>query len=210
MSDDEISRQQGVQLRERRHFERAALLFDGSVEAARRFALEAHGDQRYGAFPYEKHLQDVWAILYERWYDLPLQQAAWLHDVEEDTQTSRHVLQEQFGSVVEDMVWAVTGIGETRGERNASAYQKIAACPRAAALKLADRIANVEASVALVTKVVGPGVHAKSSLVNDRVEALRFHQMYQQEYPGFKKALWPHCDDVLLWHRLELALGGFR
>lgn len=170
-----------------------------SVEAARRFALEAHGDQRYGAFPYEKHLFDVWSILHARGYTTRLQQAAWLHDVEEDTQTSRFVLQGRFGRDVEDLVWAVTGTGANRAERVASAYQKIATCPGAATLKLADRIANVEACLQTV--------YDRTSDASARRRSEGLHRMYSSEHIGFKKALWPHCDDVLLWHRLELALG---
>ncbi len=44
------------------------------------------------------------------------------------------------------MVWAVTAEGDLRAEKMAAIYRKIAAEPDAALVKLADRLANVEAA----------------------------------------------------------------
>lgn len=75
-----------------------------------------------------------------------MQVCAWLHDILEDTKVKKRDLEEQFGDEIANIVWAVTSEeGANRKIRNALTYPKIrAAGPAAIALKLADRIANVE------------------------------------------------------------------
>lgn len=156
-------------------------------QAARAYATERHAGQLYGSQPYIVHLTAVRQIL--RWAgfgdDHPLAIAAWLHDVVEDTGTTREEVRDRFGHEVAELVWAVTGTGANRKERNASAYAKIRAWPDAATLKLADRIANVEASAA------------------DAPDKLA---MYRREWPGFQDGLGGHGLPSL-WDRLRRALG---
>jgi guanosine-3',5'-bis(diphosphate) 3'-pyrophosphohydrolase len=153
---------------------------------ARRFAEEAHGDQRYGDKPYGYHLRAVRGVLVECGYtEGPLVLAAWLHDVIEDTPTTREEVAARFGADVASLVWAVTGRGPDRAARNHDAYAKIRAHPPAAILKLADRIANVEAS---------RGVPEK-------------HAMYRSEWPSFRDNL-AGLGDPDMWTRLERALGA--
>ncbi|AKV04311.1 GTP pyrophosphokinase [Labilithrix luteola] len=151
---------------------------------ARALAEARHATQRYGDRPYVFHLDAVREVL--RSFDIQgdLAVAAWLHDVLEDTATSREELRTRFGADVDELVWAVTGIGATRKERNASAYAKIRATPRAAYLKLADRIANVEAG-------------------RDRPDKLA---MYRTEQHGFERAL-EGLGSEDMWNRLRRALG---
>jgi (p)ppGpp synthase/HD superfamily hydrolase len=119
------------------------------VEKARAFALARHGDQKYGEKPYSDHLQAVCNAL--RNFANPrntMLAAAWLHDVLEDTETTREELTAEFGKEVTDLVWAVTGDDKlSRGESTKLTIQKLKAHPRAALLKLADRYANVSASL---------------------------------------------------------------
>lgn len=118
-------------------------------ERARAFALKAHGNQKYGTEPYSVHLAAVRQVLADFGITNPfLLQAAWLHDTIEDTGTSRAEVVEAFGERVASLVWAVSGFGPNRRARNLDAYDKIQnfGNPWAAALKLADRIANAEAS----------------------------------------------------------------
>jgi len=78
--------------------------------------------------------------------DLPALTAAWLHDVLEDTDASNDQIEEIFGKCVLDIVYCVTdGEGATRSERKKEVYKKIIANQDAINVKLADRIANVEA-----------------------------------------------------------------
>lgn len=88
------------------------------MKDARSFASAAQAEQRYGGQPYETHLAAVVQVLCDFDYGQPYRQAG----------------------------WAVTGLGAARQERNARIYAGLRVCPDAAAVKLADRIANVEAA----------------------------------------------------------------
>jgi (p)ppGpp synthase/HD superfamily hydrolase len=159
-------------------------MVDAEIEAAARaFAVERHGAQRYGAEPYVVHLQAVRAVLADFGCDGAVTIAAWLHDVVEDTQTMPTEVAERFGEEVAALVWAVTGVGHERKERNRAAYAKIRALPAAATLKLADRIANVEAS-------------------RERPDK---RALYQSEWEGFETAL-RGLGDERMWVRLRAAL----
>ena len=153
-------------------------------DEARAFAEAAHREQRYGDGPYVTHLAAVRAVLADFGYDGALGVAAWLHDTIEDTGVTRDDVAQRFGEEVASLVWAVTGIGANRKARNASAYEKIRATPRAAILKLADRIANVEASREVPGKLA----------------------MYRAEWPSFREGLRDLGDDRM-WQRLERAIG---
>lgn len=116
---------------------------------ARDYAAGLHADQKYGDQPYTAHLLAVRQVLADFGVeDGPLAVAAWLHDVLEDTDATREELARVFGDDVATLVEAVTGRGKNRRERNRDMYQKVRHCPllAAAMLKVADRIANVEAS----------------------------------------------------------------
>lgn len=138
---------------------------------AREFAARAHRGQKYGSKPYTFHLSAVCDVVHDFGPQGPLSVAAWLHDVVEDTDVTREEVAERFSAVVADLVWAVTGVGESRAERNKDAYAKVVAHSRsapprapAAKLKLADRIANAEQS---------------------RKDNPRVYAMYCKEQPGF-------------------------
>ena len=116
-------------------------------DRARTFAVIAHGDQIYGEDqPYERHLEAVVAVIRGWTDDAELISAAWLHDTLEDTSTAFAELSDKFSPRVADLVWAVTAEGDVRAEKMAAIYRKIEACPDAALVKLADRVANVEAA----------------------------------------------------------------
>ena len=78
-------------------------------------------------------------------------------------------------------------IGATRAERNARIYAGIAREPQAAVVKLADRIANVEAASA------GSEHGAR----------------YAREADAFADAVGSHVPPAM-WSRLEAALAGHR
>ncbi|MFF2087464.1 HD domain-containing protein [Nocardia sp. NPDC058176] len=164
------------------------MAFDQQDDEARKFAVEAHGEQRYGEYPYIRHLAAVRGVLDDFGYDGDLGSAAWLHDVIEDTPVTAEEVETRFGRAVLDLVWAVTGVGPDRKARNLDAYAKIVAHPPAVILKLADRTANAEASP--------PG----SSWMG----------MYRTEHPTFKA----HLGGLLagdptvaaMWERLERRL----
>jgi (p)ppGpp synthase/HD superfamily hydrolase len=155
------------------------------LRVAKFFASTKHGAQQYGGLPYTHHLAAVEAVLRHHGFgeDDEMLVAAWLHDVVEDTPTKAKDVVEMFGESVGALVVAVTNEeGANRKIRSALTYPKTRSLSRAVALKLADRIANVEAGGKLV-------------------------DMYRKEYDDFKRnlrtpgewdAMWAHLDSLLL------------
>ena len=120
------------------------------LEKAQFYAKSQHGQQTYGEHPYFYHLTEVVEVL-KRYSisDVEILSAAWLHDILEDTPTSKDQLKQAFGDIIANLVDAVTdGAGLTRQERKARPYGLIAQNPDALIIKLADRISNVEKSIA--------------------------------------------------------------
>lgn len=157
-------------------------------DTIRKFAIERHAaaGQRYGMKPYEVHLQAVRQVLADFGYTGRLLVAAWAHDLIEDTPTTQEELEAIAGPEVAALVWAVTGVGNNRAQRWASVVPKIAALPEAAILKLADRIANVEACT--------------------RGKETALHRMYAREQPAFEASLLGLCDPQM-WARLRAAFA---
>ena len=133
-------------------------------------AVSSHQHQKYGNEPYTKHLKDVVSVLKSFGIvESSLLAAAWLHDAVEDTPLTIEAVQAEFGADVASLVYAVTTEpGKNRKERNAKTYPKIKAIKEAVYLKLADRIANVQASIESSPQKL---------------------KMYQKEFPEFKAAL---------------------
>ena len=154
------------------------------LKRARDFAVEAHGDQPYGDKPYVEHLSAVVRTLQD--FDAPTSclVAAWLHDVVEDTAATIEQVRSEFGEEVASLVWAVTGEGN--GDRRAhtdSICRKVAAYPDAAMVKLADRIANIEACE-----------------VGDQ-----HYLRYSREHAQFESAIQPHVSESM-WQRYLVGL----
>lgn len=158
---------------------------------AMRFAEIRHAGQKYGLLDYcDAHLAKValCATVFAP-ADVNLTAAAWLHDVVEDTPTTLDEIRETFGEDVANLVWAVTSApGENRKERNAATYPKIReAGARAVALKLCDRIVNVE-----------------SCWLNRDAKLF----MYKREHRDFRHALFREEDGLhALWDPLDRMLG---
>jgi guanosine-3',5'-bis(diphosphate) 3'-pyrophosphohydrolase len=161
---------------------------ENSIDKARTFAIAAHGSQLYGGEPYAVHLAAVVEVAERYWLPPIIQTAAWLHDTLEDTDTTYNDLVDLFGASVADIVYAVTDEpGKNRRARHVATYPKIAAQPAAVALKLCDRIANVEYSI--------------------RTGSLGKYAMYRKEHGDFERALrdrsvlpaiWLHLNTLLL------------
>lgn len=163
-----------------------------TVETAKEFAKKAHGDQKYGALPYDFHLQMVATNVrrYKNsigsgWEDVEV--AAWLHDIIEDTAYTVNDLGTRFSPEVVALVQAVSNCeGSNRKERNLKTYEQIKKAGRLAiALKLADRISNV--------------YHSKTN--NNQLYA-----MYKKEHTDFQnilrngeelKEMWEYLNNLL-------------
>lgn len=167
-------------------------LQDTELEELKAWASKAHEKQKYDGHPYSKHLSDVEGVVsrFKHHFTpeqlLLLRRCAWLHDVLEDTPVSFDQLRSVAGPVEASLVQLVTDEpGKNRKERKEKTYPKTKTSPLAVALKLADRIANVENAC-----------ETKYSLIN----------MYKKEYPDFKKGLWQANLFSDMWEHLDKLL----
>lgn len=169
-------------------------------DLAGRIAEQAHENQKYGTDPYKTHLLSVIEVLHRFGYKVEehnfnpkiatLVVSAWLHDVLEDTVLTRSHIVYDFGEEVAELVWRVTDEpGKSRKEKKQATYPKIKADPWAIVLKLADRIANVEAGLKM--KNLG-----NKNLFN----------MYQKEYSDFRNNLYSADGPQELWLHLDSLL----
>lgn len=122
------------------------------IMAAYDMALAAHkGQCRVSGEPYISHPVAVSCILAEMGMDSECIQAALLHDVVEDTDVTREVVEKRFGADVAHLVDGVTKLGKisysTREERQAENVRKMllamAQDVRVIIIKLADRLHNM-------------------------------------------------------------------
>ena len=156
------------------------------IKNARSFAIDAHGEQKYGTHPYHVHLDAV-AELAREYGDTALV-VAYLHDVVEDTPVPLSTIEERFGKLVADCVSIVTDEpGKSRAERKPKTYAKMAAVSGklelALIVKAADRLANMLACV---------------SDENDKML-----NVYKKEYAVFKKAAFRKDLCFSLWYEMD-------
>ncbi len=167
------------------------------LERAEALARAAHATQRYGDLPYAVHLAAVAATALRFGITSATPEgeallcAAWLHDTLEDTALEAHKILEigTPGPLTLELVQRVTDEpGDTRDRKKQATYPKIAAHPLAVALKLADRIANVEACI--------------RDSVPHKLER------YRSEHVSFRAALYPTRGEWLpaLWAHLDALL----
>lgn len=148
------------------------------------FAAVKHAGQTYAGLPYTHHLAAVEQVLRRfNITDENMLTASWLHDVVEDTEVKLKEVEEMFGPEVARLVHAVTNEdGPNRKVRHALTYPKIReAGEKAIQLKLADRIANVEAGGNLVG-------------------------MYRKEHEDFKRALYTSGQADTMWEHLNALM----
>jgi guanosine-3',5'-bis(diphosphate) 3'-pyrophosphohydrolase len=117
------------------------------------FSARMHKDQvRRSGEPYLTHPLNVAFILADLKFDPICVAVGLLHDVLEDTLTSREVLESEFGAEVTELVDAVTKIGRheyvRRDEAQAETFRKMILASakdiRVILVKLADRLHNMQ------------------------------------------------------------------
>jgi len=159
------------------------------IEKAKKIATHWHKDQKYGDFPYTVHLENV-VNTTQLYLDDPVCEAvAWLHDILEDTDCPIEEIRAKMGWVIADAVQAISEPKSgTRFEKQTCAYYQIRQNPIALAVKLCDRLSNMDACI-----------QAASDKCREK------YKMYIKEYPGFKKALWsPNpIEAEALWLNLD-------
>lgn len=161
-------------------------------EKAKKMGKDAHAGTTWAAgLPYDEHLERVASTVYAWTQQLPdkvrehLVAAAWLHDAVEDTGMALDTIEKELGPEVRALVWAVTDEpGANRAERHARTFPKTKNVPFATALKLADRIVNVEANLQ---------------------NRGGFYTMYRKEHPIFRAALYNPTHTYLepMWRHLD-------
>jgi len=164
------------------------------IAANRTLAHRLHGDQKYGERPYSEHLDDVRRVLTRFGFTSELfpvlHMAADQHDVYEDhRKTAKPEMFLALGVPQRaiDIAMALRdGEGVNRRERQQSSYKKIAQDPDAVILKLADRIANIEASIAENSKL--QFMYAK--------EHRHFRDALENANPA-AAALWEHLNTLV-------------
>src|SRR5262245_1644810 len=89
-----------------------------AMSEARRFAIAAHGEQKYGTRPYVVHLDDVATIVAGLECGETASTIAYLHDVLEDTEVKPEEIEGRFGVFVRECVELLTDPpAQTRQER---------------------------------------------------------------------------------------------
>jgi len=161
---------------------------DQQVAKARAFATAAHGDQKYGPHPYAVHLEEVAKVADRYWLPRYIRAAAWLHDTLEDTPTTYEDLVREFDKTIADVVRAVTDEPGKNRREHAATYPKTRSSSAAVALKLCDRIANVE-----------------NTIKNDNDGLF---SMYQKEHREFRAALFRKSEFDAMWSVLDSLLSA--
>lgn len=161
------------------------------VNLAKSFASDAHQGQIYGSVPYIQHLEETYQVAVDHGLDEEIQCGCWLHDTLEDTKVTYSELVDIFGVSIAEMVYCVTDeLGRNRKERKEKTYPKIASNPESIAVKLCDRIANIENAIK----------HGEDGLL----------KMYLKEDSEFQKYLFNE-EYLPLWNRyLDLLNKSFR
>jgi len=122
------------------------------VRRAYAFSEEVHdGQRRLSGEPYYLHPLEVAGLLVDFKMDVTTVTAGLLHDVLEDTATTKAVLAERFGADIAELVDGVTKIGKlafaSREERQAENFRKMLVAMardiRVLMIKLADRLHNM-------------------------------------------------------------------
>lgn len=156
------------------------------VHEARVWAIEAHGDQKHGDRPYASHLDDVAGVLVEFGFGTPdFLQAAYLHDILEDTPVTYEEVVRRHGRRVAELVFAVTSEEghPNRKARNAATYaNRTIHVPGGVTLKCADRLANIRCGGREV-------------------------EMYRKEHPSFTAALRGKGEAEEIWRAIDEILG---
>jgi len=171
--------------------------YPGLRQWAELFAAEQHKGQKYGDGEFINHPEEVARILLDTFNpELGENQrilviAAWLHDVLEDTDTTMETLVKEFGEDVANLVFAVTNEpGKNRKERWVNTAKKIRSHPLGIHLKLADRIANVSASIRQRSDLLGM--------------YLKEDEMFYAELNGQLSPLWSLYGETMIAAREEM------
>ena len=158
---------------------------------AKEFALIAHKGQLYGTRDYSFHLEAV--VGWARKFNLneEIVAACWLHDTVEDCGIPIEEIRNQFGETIGEMVFCVTDEpGKNRKERKEKTYPKIAANPDALAVKLCDRMANLNQSI--LDKNAG----LLSMYLKEHADFKA--KLFREDAPEFLNEMWDSLEELVI------------
>ena len=115
------------------------------VELAKALAFHYHKDQKYGEYPYSKHLEDVVMnvkLLTDGTEDLLC--IAYLHDILEDTSIDQDVITELFGETIS---WSLTCISKEHTRDYDDYIRRVTSNHNALLVKYCDTLSNLTQSV---------------------------------------------------------------
>jgi (p)ppGpp synthase/HD superfamily hydrolase len=122
------------------------------IDRAKKFAIKAHGNQKYGKMPYEYHLQQVVSklMLWRDFDAFPITDehiaVAWLHDTLEDTNIYYTELNDEFGYTIAASVKLLSkNYARTSTSYLPRIIEELSGIPKL--VKMADTICNLEASL---------------------------------------------------------------
>ena len=179
------------------------------IEKAYDFAKKSHeGALRKSGEPYFVHVFSTALNLADLGMDPIVISAGLLHDVLEDTQTSKEELEKEFGKEIVGLIEGVTKLGNVKYkgiERNIENLRKffvsVAEDLRVLIIKLTDRLHNIETleyvrpdkqkRIALETlEVYAPLANRLSmGILKGRLEDAAFKYAYPKEYEEVKNLL---------------------
>lgn len=166
-----------------------------NLRDVREFAAWAHREQQYDGRPYViGHLDRVvLTLVLFNTMDLELLAAGYTHDTVEDTDVTVEELAGRYGTGVATLTDLVTDnkTAPNRRARQQATYTRMRSHPdgsRARKLKLADRIANVEASL--------------------RADGKSFFGMYRKEYDFFRAMLFVEEEHPEMWAHLDALMAS--
>lgn len=162
------------------------MLRSPKVEAAREYAIKHHGEQMFGEEPYYYHLDMVHAIVVYFGLSEEYEIAAYLHDLLEDTSIKKQQLARNFSEEIAEMVFCVSGFGETRQEKQKDIHNKLQTNIKSINLKMCDRLANLRTS---------------------KLNKPKLFQRYCKEHELFELDLLFCKGDKNLYLAIQIALG---
>ncbi len=180
------------------------------LESAYKFSDSAHfGQYRKTGDPYVSHPTSVAHILTKWRLDSQTLVAAMLHDVVEDTETTKSEIKTQFGDVVAELVDGVSKLDqikfESRAHQQAENFRKMLLAMsrdvRVILIKLADRLHNMRTLGGIyrrkrlriaqeTAEIYGP-IANRLGLNNvfEELQELSFRHLYPNRYKVITKAL---------------------
>ncbi|NCQ51812.1 hypothetical protein GW796_07955 [archaeon] len=117
-----------------------------TIQIARDFAIKKHGNKLYGVHSYVYHLDMVYEEAKILNLDNDYLVSSYLHDLLEDTNTTKKEIELLFNKRVSDMVDSVSGGGLNRKEKKISMINKLMDFKDGINLKMIDRFVNMRES----------------------------------------------------------------